>query len=156
MAYSEVVRHPAGGHRSEGRGGGRRCPGRGGPELEGGLVKAGWRVLRQDPTDRASMWPYLPRRFAFPCHLYAEEMDIRHWARDAERKSRDCLRMGGYRVLKMPPLQDLLMPWRLRDLGEKKFWKGKNVVMGGDLGLGRPPPGAQLDEAGWRIPWMPE
>ena len=64
--------------------------------------------------------------------------------------------MGGYRVLKMPLLWDLPMPWRLGDLEEKKFWKGKNVAMGGDLGLGHPPPGARLEEAGWRIPWMPE
>ena len=128
----------------------------GGPELEGGVVKAGWRVSRRDPADRASMWPYLPPRFALPHHLYAEEMDIRRWARDAERKSRDRLRMGGYRVLKMPPLRELPMPWRLGDSEEKKFWKGKNVAMGGDLGLGRPPPGVRLEEAGRRILWMPE
>ena len=79
-------------HRSEGRGGGRRRPGRGGPELEGGVVKAGWRASRKDPTDRASMWPYLPPRFPLPNHLYVEEMVIRRRARDAERKSRERLR----------------------------------------------------------------
>ena len=26
--------------------------------------------------------------------------------------------------------------------------------MGRDLGLGRPPTGVQLEEAGWKIPWM--
>ena len=77
---------------SEGRGGGRRRPGRGGPELEGGVVKAGWRASRKDPADRASMWPYLPPRFPLPRHLLAEEMDIRRRARDAERKSQERLR----------------------------------------------------------------
>ena len=119
------------------------------------MVKAGWRVLRRDPADRGSQWPYLPPRFPLPRHLYVEEVDIWRWARDAERKSQDRLRMSGYRVLKMPPLRDLPMPWRLGELEEKKFWWGQNVVMGGDLGLGRPPPGVQLEEAGWRIPWMP-
>ena len=74
------------------RGGGRRHPGCGGPELEGGVVKAGWRVSRWDPTDRASMWPYMPPCIPFPRHLYSEEMDIRCRARDAERKSREHLR----------------------------------------------------------------
>ena len=41
------------------------------------MVKAGWRVSRKDPADRASMWPYLPPRFPLPSHLYFEEMDIR-------------------------------------------------------------------------------
>ena len=117
-------------------------------------MKVRWRVLRRDPADRASMWPYLPPRFALPRHFYAEEMDIRCWAQDTERKSRDRLRMGGYRVLKMPLLQELLMPWRLGDLEERKFWKGKNVAMGGDLGLGCPPPGVRLEEVGLRILWM--
>ena len=88
------------------------------------MVKAGWRVSRRNPADRASMWPYMPPRFPLPRHLYAEEMDIRRWARDVERKSRDRLRMGGHRVLKMPPLRELPMPWRLRDSEERKFWKG--------------------------------
>ena len=101
------------------------------------------------------MWPYLPPCFAPPRHLYAEEMDIRRRARDAERKSRDHLRMGGYRILKMLLLRDLPMPWRLGELEEQKFWKGKNVAMGGGLGLGHPPPGARLEEAGRWIPWMP-
>ena len=83
--------------------------------MEGGVVKAGWRVSRRDPADRASMWPYMPPRFPLPCHLYSEEMDIWHRARDAERKSREHLRMGGHRVLKMPPLRELPMPWRLRE-----------------------------------------
>ena len=120
------------------------------------MVKAGWWVVRRDPADRALMWPYLPPCFALPCHLYAEEMDIWRWARDAERKSQDHLRMSGYWVLKMPPLHDLPIPWRLGESEEKKFWKGKNMAMGGDLGLGRPPPGVQLEEVGQRIPWMPE
>ena len=64
--------------------------------------------------------------------------------------------MGGYRVLRMPPLRDLPMPWRLGDLEERKFWIGKNVATGGDLGLGHPPPRARLEEAGRRILWMPE
>ena len=102
------------------------------------------------------MWPYLPPRFALPRHLYAEEIDIWRRARDAERKSRDHLRMGGYRVLKMLPLQDLPMSWRLGDSEGKKFWKGKNVTMGGDLGLGRPPPVVRLEEARRRMPWMAE
>ena len=102
----------------EGRGGGRRRPGCGGLELVGGVVKAGWWVSRRDPADRASMWPYIPPHFALPHHLYAKEMDIRHRAQDAERKSRDRLRMGGYRVLKMPLLQELPLPWRLGDSEE--------------------------------------
>ena len=122
----------------------------------GGVVKAGWPVSRRDPTDRASMWPYLPPRFVLPRHLYTEDMEIRHRARDTERKSRDHLRMGGYWVLKMLPLRDLPMPWRLGDSEEKKFWKGKNMAMGGDLGLGCPPPGVRLEEARRWIPWMPE
>ena len=79
VAYSKVMRRPTGGCRSEGRGGGRRRPGRGGPELEGGVVKAGWRVSRRDPANRASMWPYLPPRFALPRHLYA----LRRWTSGA-------------------------------------------------------------------------
>ena len=63
--------------------------------------------------------------------------------------------MSGYWVLKMPPLWDLPMPWRLGELEEKKFWWGQDVAMGRDLGLGRPPPGVQLEEAGWQIHWMP-
>ena len=87
-----TVRCPIVRRRSEGRGGGRRCPGRGGPELEGGVVKAGWRVSRKDPADRASMWPYLPPRFPLPSHLYFEEMDIRRRTWDTERKSRERLK----------------------------------------------------------------
>ena len=82
------------------------------------MVKAGWRVSRRNPTDRASMWPYMPPRLALPRHLYAKEMDIRRRARDAERKSWDRLRMGGYWVLKMPPLRELPLPWRLGDSEE--------------------------------------
>ena len=87
-----MVRRPIVRRRSEGRGGGRRRPGRGRPELEGGVVKAGWRFSRKDPADRASMWPYLPPRFPLPSHLYFEEMDIQRHARDAERKSQERLR----------------------------------------------------------------
>ena len=87
-----TVRRPIVRRQSEGRGGGRRRPGRGGPELEGVVVKAGWRASRKDPADRASMWPYLPPRFPLPCHLFSEEMDVRRHARDAERKSREHLR----------------------------------------------------------------
>ena len=90
VTYS--MRRPIVRRQSEGRGSGRRCPGRGGPELEGGVVKAGWRVSRKDPTDRASLWPYMPPRFPLPHHLYSEEMDIRRRARDTERKSREHLR----------------------------------------------------------------
>ena len=46
------------------------------------------------------------------------------------------------------------MPWRLGEL-EEKFWWGQHVARGGNLGLGRPPPGVQLEEAGWQIPWIP-
>ena len=99
------------------------------------------------------MWPYLPPRFALPRHLFAEEMDIWRRAREAERKSQDRFRLGGYRVLKMPPLQELPMPWRLGELEERKFWKGQNVATGGTWGWGVPPPGARLEEAGQRIPW---
>ena len=56
------------------------------------MVKAGWRASRKDPADRASMWPYLPPRFPLTRHLFSEEMDIWRRARDAERKSRECLR----------------------------------------------------------------
>ena len=98
------------------------------------------------------LWPYQPPRFALPRHLYAEEMDIWRWAWDVERKSQDRLRMSGYRVLQMPPLHDLPMPWRRGESEEKKFWKGQNMAMGGDLGLGRPPPRVQLEEAGRQIP----
>ena len=116
------------------------------------MVKAGWWVLHRDPADRGSQWPYLPLCFPLPRHLHTEEVDIRHWAWDAERKSWDRLRMSGYRVLKMPPLRDLPMPWRLGELEEKKFWWGQHVAIGGDLGLGRPPPRVQLEEAGRQIP----
>ena len=119
------------------------------------MVKAGWRVLRRDPADRASMWSYLPPCFTLPRHLYAEEMDIRRRAQVTERKSWDCVKMSSHRVLKMPPLCDLPMPWRLGESEEKKFWKRHNVAMGGDLGLGCPPPGVRLEKAGWRIPWIP-
>ena len=133
----------------EGWGGGRRRPGCGGPVLEGGVVKAGWWVLCQDPTNRGSQWPYLPPRFPLPRHLYIEEVDIRHQARDAKRKSQDHLRLGGHRVLKMPPLWDLPMLWQLSPLQEANFWKGWDVAMGEDLELGRPPPRVQLEEVGW-------
>ena len=152
VTYS--VRRPIVRRRFEGRGGSRRRPGRGGLELEGGLVKAGWRVSRKDPTDRASLWPYMPPRFPLPRHLYSEEMDIRRRAWDMERKSWECLQLGGYRVLKMPPLRDLPLPWRLSDEEEKRFWRGRDVLMGEDLGLGRPPPGIRPWEAGPRLPWM--
>ena len=109
------------------------------------MVKAGWRVQRRDPANRGSQWPYLPPCFALPHHLYAEEIDIQHWARDVERKSWDHLRISGHRVLKMPPLHDLPMPWRLGESEEKKFWQGQNVATGGDLGLGCPPPGVRLE-----------
>ena len=64
----------------EGWGGSRRHPGHGGLVLEGGVVKAGWRVLRRDPDDRGSQWPYLPPCFPLPRHLYIEEVDIQRWA----------------------------------------------------------------------------
>ena len=64
--------------------------------------------------------------------------------------------MSGHWVLKMPPLRDLPMPWKLGESEERKFWKGQNVATGGDLGLGHPPPGVQLEEAGWWIPWILE
>ena len=47
VAYSKVVRRPAGGRQSEGRGGSRRHPGRGGPELEGGVGRGEGRVAGQ-------------------------------------------------------------------------------------------------------------
>ena len=87
-----TVRRPIVRHRSEGRGGGRRRPGRGGPELEGGVVKAGWWASRKDPANRASTWPYLPPRFPLPHHLFSEEMDIRRRTWDTERKSWERLR----------------------------------------------------------------
>ena len=106
-------------------------------------------------ADRGSQWPYLPPRFPLPRHLYIEEVDIWRWARDVERKSQDRLRLGSHWVLKMPPLWDLPMPWQLSPPQEANFWKGWDVAIGEDLELGRPPPGVQLEEAGWRIPWMP-
>ena len=63
--------------------------------------------------------------------------------------------MSSHQDLKMPPLRDLPMPWRLGESEERKFWKVQNVAMGGDLGLGCPPPGVRLEEVGRRIPWMP-
>ena len=57
--------------------------------------------------------------------------------------------MSGHRVLKMPPLRDLPMPWRLGESEEKKFWRGQDMVMGRDLGLGYPPNRVRLKEAGW-------
>ena len=44
------------------------------------------------------------------------------------------------------------MPWRLNEEEEKRFWKGQEVSSGEDLGLGRPPPGIRLQEAGRRLP----
>ena len=61
-----------------------------GPELEGGMVKAGWWTHCRDPADQGLQWPYLPPRFPLPSHLYIEEVDIRFQARDAERKPWDC------------------------------------------------------------------
>ena len=46
------------------------------------------------------------------------------------------------------------MPWRLNEEEEKRFWKGQEVSSGEDLGLGRPPPGIRLQEAGRRLPRM--
>ena len=106
--------------------------------------------------NRGSPWPYLPPCFPLPNHLYIEDMDIWRWARDTERKSQDCLRMSGHQVLKMPPLQDLPMPWRLGELEEKKFWRDQDMATGRDLGLGCPPNRVGLKEVGPRIPWMPE
>ena len=40
------------------------------------------------------------------------------------------------------------MPWRLLEEEEQRFWRGERVSTGEDLGLGRPPPGIQLQEAG--------
>ena len=99
------------------------------------------------------MWPYLPPPFPLPRHLYSEEMEVRHRARDMERKSWECLQLGGYRVLKMQPLRDLLLPWRLSNEEEQRFWRGRDVETGGDLGLGRPPPRVGLEEAGRRVQW---
>ena len=62
--------------------------------------------------------------------------------------------MSGHQVLKMPPLRDLPMPWRLGESEQKKFWWVQDVAMGRDLGVGCPLPEVQLEEAGWRIPWM--
>ena len=124
-------------------------------ELEGGVVKAGWRAHHRDPTDQGSQWPYLPPRFPLPSHLYIEEVDIRRWARDTERKSWDHLRQSGHQVLKMPPLQLLPMPWRLLAMEEGRFWWGQDVAMEADLELGHLPPRVQLEEAEWQIPWVP-
>ena len=44
------------------------------------------------------------------------------------------------------------MPWRLNEEEEKRFWKRQEVSSGEDLGLGRPPPGIRLQEAGRRLP----
>ena len=63
--------------------------------------------------------------------------------------------MSSHWVLKMPPLQDLPMPWRLGESEEKKFWRGQGVATGRDLGLGHPLSRVQLEQAGWWIPWMP-
>ena len=46
------------------------------------------------------------------------------------------------------------MPWRLNEEEETRFWKGQEVSSGEDLGLGRPPPGIRLQEAGRRLPRM--
>ena len=54
----------------------------------------------------------------------------------------------------MPPLRDLPLPWRLSDEEEQRFWRGRDVSMGEDLGLGRPPPGIRPREAGRQLPWM--
>ena len=52
----------------------------------------------------------------------------------------------------MPPLRDLPLPWQLSDKKEQRFWRGEDVETGGDLGLGRPPPGIRPREAGRRLP----
>ena len=51
------------------------------------------------------------------------------------------------------------MPWRLNEEEEQWFWREEDVELGGDLGLGQPPPGIRLQEVGWRLPrtrgWEP-
>ena len=44
------------------------------------------------------------------------------------------------------------MPWRLNEGEEQRFWRGEDVELGGDLGLGWPPPRIRLQEAGRRLP----
>ena len=76
----------------EGQGSGRRCPGHGRPVVERGVVKVGWQAHCRDPADWGSQWPHLPPRVPHPRHLNVEEVDIRHWTRDTERKSGDRIR----------------------------------------------------------------
>ena len=52
----------------------------------------------------------------------------------------------------MPPLWDLPLPWQLSDEEEQRFWRGEDVEMGVDLGLGWPPPGIWPREVGRRLP----
>ena len=52
----------------------------------------------------------------------------------------------------MPPLWNLPLPWQLSDEEKQRFWRGEDVETGGDLGLGRPPPGIRPREAGRRLP----
>ena len=55
-------------------------------------------------------------------------------------------------MLKIPHLRDLPLPWMLLELEEQRFWRGEEVSTGEDLGLGRPPPGIRLQQAGRRLP----
>ena len=99
------------------------------------MVKAGWQVQSGETLlIGAHSGPTCPHASPSPTISMSEEMDIWRQAQDAERKSWDRLRMSSHQVLKIPPLRDLPMPWRLGELEEKKFWRGQNVAMGGDLG----------------------
>ena len=63
-------------HQWENQPTGGRHPSRGGPELEGGVVKAGWWAHCQDPTNQGLQWPYLVPCFPLPSCLFLEEVDI--------------------------------------------------------------------------------
>ena len=127
-----------------------------GPELEGGLVKAGWRAHHHDPKDQGLQWPYLPPSFPLPAHLFTEEVDIWCCTWDAEHKSRNCFCQSGYRVLEMPPLWLVLMPQKMMKEEEEAFWYGLDVEMREELELGLPPPNVQLAKVGQRILWRAE
>ena len=79
-----------------------------------------------------------------PSHLFLEEVDIQNWAQDTECKSHNHFWQRSYRVLEMPPLQQVPMMQRMLKEQEEAFWCRLDMVTGEELEMGPPPPTIQL------------